>query len=51
MENENKTKESNQFTGNKIGTEGAKALSEGLKDNKTLKKLVIGGEDRGNDNI
>ena len=32
------------MTGNGIGDEGAKALSEGLKVNTTLTELLLGGE-------
>ena len=33
------------WTGNKIGAEGAKKLSEGLKSNSTLTELNLQGDD------
>ena len=34
------------MTGNEIGEEGAKSMSEMLKVNKTLTKLNLGGEEQ-----
>ena len=35
-----------QWTANKIGYEGAIAISESLKTNTTLTKLKLGGDDK-----
>ena len=38
-----KEKHNQALTGNDIKSEGARLLSEGLKNNKSLQKLMLGG--------
>ena len=38
-----KKKHNQVFTGNNIKPEGARVLSEGLKQNQSLQKLMLGG--------
>ena len=38
-----KKKHNQVFTGNNIKSEGARMLSEGLKENRSLQKLMLGG--------
>ncbi len=41
-----KTKQKMEWTGNEIGDEGTKAISELLKSNSVLSELNLGGEKR-----